>query len=428
MFTFVRLTGLWQHADFMKLWLGQTVSLFGSAVTSLALPLTAALTLQATPTQMGLLKAAEFAPFLLIGLVAGVWVDRRRRRPILIATDLGRALLLGSIPLAAVFGLLRIEYLYLAAFGAGTLSLFFTTAYMAFLPTLIKREQLVEGNSKFVTSQSTSQILGPGLAGTLVQWLTAPVAIALDALSFLLSALLLVLIRTPEPVLIQPDKPRFWQEVSEGVQVVLRNPLLRAIACCVGTVRLFSSVVDSVYILYLTRSLGFEPAFVGIILATGAFGALLGALLAGRIARWFGLGPTIVGAAILWGIGYLFIPLTFGTTGVTVFLLVIAGVISGLGDTVNGITQVSLRQTLVPDRLQGRMNASFRFIVWSLVPIGAMLGGMLGETFGLRAALWVGAVGNLLAFLWVFCSPVRTLREMPTPIEEPSTADSKSGC
>lgn len=418
MFASVRLTGLWLHAGFMKFWLGQTVSLFGSAVTSLALPLTAALTLQATPLQMGLLKAAEFAPFLLIGLVAGVWVDRRRRRPILIATNLGRALLLGSIPVAAVLGQLRIEHLYVVGFGVGTLSVFFNTAYFAFLPTLIKREQLVEGNSKLVVSESTAQILGPGLGGSLVQWLTAPVAIALDAVSFLFSALLLVLIRTPEPVLIHSDQLRFWQEFGEGVQAVLGNPLLRAIACCVGTVRLFSSVVDSVYILYMTRSLGFQPVVLGAILATGAFGALLGALLASRIAKWLGLGPAIVGSASLWGIGYLLIPLTNGSKGVTVFMLVMAGILSGFGDTINGITQVSLRQTLVPDRLQGRMNASFRFIVWSLVPVGAMLGGTLGETLGLRAALWVGALGNMLAFLWVFCSPVRTLRELPTPVEE----------
>ena len=158
---------------------------------------------------------------------------------------------------------------------------------------------------------------------------------------------------------------------------------------------------------------------VGIILATGAFGVLLGSLLAGQIQRWLGLGSTIVSAASLWGIGYMLIPLTFEFKGVNVFLLVMAGVISRLGETVCGITQVSLRQTLVPDRLQGRMNASFRFIVWSLVPIGAMLGGTLGEIIGLRDVLWVGAVGNSLAFVWVFCSPVRTLRGMPTPIEEP---------
>jgi MFS family permease len=416
MFKFVQLAGLWHHADFMKLWLGQTVSLLGDAVSDLALPLTAALTLQATPVQMGLLKAAQFSPHLLIGLAAGVWVDRWRRRPILIASDLGRALLLGSIPIAAILGRLHIEHLYLVAFAEGTLSLFFTTAYMAFLPGLIKREHLVEGNSKFVISQSTSQILGPGLAGTLVQWFTAPVAITLDAMSFLFSALLLILIHTPEPDLVYPSQPKFWQEIGEGMQIVLRNPLLRALACCAGTIRLFISVVDSVYILYVTRSLGFQPAFVGVILATGAFGALLGSLLAGRIVKLLGLGPTIVCGAILWGIGYLFIPLTFGSTAITVFLLIIAGVLSGLGDTIFGITHVSLRQTVVPDQLLGRMTASVRFIIWGAVPIGAFLGGILGETFGLRAALWVGAVGNLLAFSWVFWSPVRRLREPPPPI------------
>ncbi len=299
--------------------------------------------------------------------------------------------------------------------------MFSSTACLAYAPTLIKREQLVEANSKFAVSQTTTQALGPGFAGILVQWLTAPVAIILDAVSFLVSALLLVMIRTPEPVLIHADRNSFWREFSEGVQVVLGNSQLRALACCAGTVRLFSSVVDSVYILYVTRSLGFEPATVGVILATGAFGAILGALLTRRIERWLGLGSTIVGAAIVWGISYLFIPLTFGPLEVTVSLLVIAGVLSGLGETVYQITQVSLRQTLVADRLQGRMNASFRFIIWSSVPIGAMLGGTLGETLGLRAALWVGAVGNLLAFLWVFCSPVRILHELPTPIEKQST-------
>lgn len=419
MFKFLQLKGLWQHSDFMKLWLGQTISLFGSAVTNLALPLTAALTLQATPAQMGLLKGAEFVPFLLIGLVVGVWVDRQRRRPILIVADLGRALLLGSVPIAAVFGLLHIEHLYLVAFGTGTLSVLASTASFAFVPTLIKREQLVEGNSKFAVSQTTSQTLGPGLAGILVQWLTAPVAITLDAVSFLLSALLLLLIRTPEPVLINSNKTNFWQELSEGVQVVLKNPLLRAIACCASTIRMFTSVVETVYILYVTRTLGFSPAMVGLILATGTCGNLLGVLLTRRIERRFGLGRTIMGAASIWGIGYLFIPLTFNFNDVVILLLVTAAILSGLGDAVYQITQVSLRQTLVPNRLQGRMTASFRFIIWSTAPVGAMLGGTLGESFGLQAALWIGAVGSSLAFLWVFCSPVRTLREMPSLIEEP---------
>ncbi|MCC5625294.1 MFS transporter [Nostoc sp. CHAB 5715] len=419
MFNFLQLKGLWQHSDFMKLWLGQTISLFGSAVTNLALPLTAALTLQATPAQMGLLKGAEFVPFLLIGLVVGVWVDRQRRRPILIAADLGRALLLGSVPIAAVFGLLRIEHLYLVAFGTGTLSVLASTASFAFVPTLIKREQLVEGNSKFAVSQTTSQTLGPGLAGILVQWLTAPVAIALDAVSFLLSAVLVLLIRAPEPVLINSNKTNFWQELSEGAQVVLKNPLLRAIACCTSTLRMFTSVVETVYILYVTRTLGFSPAMVGFILATGAFGNLLGVLLTRRIERRLGLGRTIMGAAGIWGISYLFIPLTFNFNDVVILLLVTAAILSGLGDAVYQITQVSLRQALVPNRLQGRMTASLRFIIWSTVPVGAMLGGTLGESFGLQAALWIGAVGSSLAFLWVFCSPLRILRKMPTLIEEP---------
>lgn len=199
MFKRLNLTGLWQNDDFRKLWLGQTISLFGSAITSLALPLTAVLNLQATPAQMGFLRAAQFAPFLLIGLLAGVWVDRLPRRPILIGANLGNALLLGLIPMTAVLGQLHIEYLYCVAFSVGSLNVFFNTAYLAFLPTLVQRQQLVEGNSKLQVSLSSAQLLGPGLAGALIQWFTAPLVIVLDALSFLLSARLFGLIRTPEP-------------------------------------------------------------------------------------------------------------------------------------------------------------------------------------------------------------------------------------
>lgn len=416
LFKHLKLTGLWQDENFRNLWLGQTISLFGSAVTSLALPLTAALNLQATSAQMGFLRAAQFAPFLLIGLLVGVWVDRLPRRPILIGANLGSALLLSLIPITAVLGHLHIEYLYCVAFGVGSLNVFFNTAYFALLPTLVQREQLVEGNSKLQVSLSSAQIMGPGLGGALVQWFTAPLAIVLDALSFLFSARLFALIQTPEPVQIQSSlQSNLWHEMGEGLQVVLRNPLLRSLAICASTTRMFISLVESVYILYVTRELRITPIALGIIQTIGAFGALLGALFAQRSARWFGLGSTLVSSSFLWGIGYLFIALANGQLIVTFLLLILAEFLSGMGAIVYDITQISLRQALLPDRLQGRMNASIRFMIWSLVPVGALLGGRLGDTIGLRASLWVGALGTSVAFLWVFFSPVRVLYEPPVP-------------
>ena len=241
-----RLTGLWRHPDFVKLWTGQTISLIGSQVTFLALPLTAVLVLNATPAQMGFLTAAGAIPSLLVGLFAGVWVDRHRRRPILIAADLGRAALLLLIPVAALLGVLRIEYLYIVAFLVGTLGLFFEVAHHSFLPSLVGREQLVEGNSKLEISDSVAEIVGPGLAGGLVQLVTAPIAIAVDAISFLISALFLGLIRTPEPAPKPPDEQQnIFGEVVEGLALVSGNALLRAIAGGMSTVHLFNSCSGS---------------------------------------------------------------------------------------------------------------------------------------------------------------------------------------
>ena len=261
-----RFAGLWRHADFVKLWTGQTISLFGSQITFLALPLTAVLVLEASPAQMGFLTAAGAIPSLLVGLFVGVWVDRYRRRPILIAADLGRAALLFAIPVAAILGMLRIEHLYVVAFLVGTLELFFDVAHRSFLPSLVKREQLVEGNSKLEMSRSIAMILGPGVAGGLVQLVTAPIAIAVDAISFLISALFLGWIRAPEPAPKPSDqRENIWRELGEGLRLVSGNRLLRAIAGCMGIVGLFNSVLEAVFVLYVTRELGIEPGLLGLV-------------------------------------------------------------------------------------------------------------------------------------------------------------------
>ena len=415
-----RLTGLWRHPDFVKLWTGQTISLVGSQVTFLALPLTAVLVLNATPAQMGFLTAAGALPSLLVGLFAGVWVDRRRRRPILIATDLGRAALLLLIPAAALLGVLRIEYLYAVAFLVGALGLFFEVAHHSFLPSLVGREQLVEGNSKLEISDSVAEIVGPGLAGGLVQLVTAPIAIAVDAISFLISALFLGLIRTPEPAPKPPDEQQnILGEAVDGLSLVSRNALLRAIAGSMSTLHLFNSVLEAVFVLYVTRELGIGPGLLGLIFASGSVGFLIGALLPGWVTRRFGLGSGIIGGLLLVGLSDLLIPLVGGSVVMVVRILVLmaAQFFFGLGLTIFNIGQVSVRQAVTPDHLLGRMNATLSFIAAGSVPLGGLLGGGLGEMIGLRPTLVLAALGEMLAVLWLILSPIRSLREQPALME-----------
>jgi MFS family permease len=420
----VRFTGLWRHADFMRLWVAETISQFGSQITLLGLPLTAALVLGASPAQMGILGAAEFAPFLLLGLFAGAWVDRLPRRPILIWSDLGRALLLATIPAAAYLGVLRMEQLYVVGFLTGVLTVFFDVAYMSYLPSLIEREHMVEGNSKLELGRSAAQIAGPGVAGGLIQLLTAPLAILFDGLSFVLSAAFLLGIRRAEP---RPerraDAGSIWQEIGEGLAVVLTSPLLRPIAFCTGTSNLFGNVVQAVFILFATRELGIDAGRLGLLFTLGAVGGMIAATTAGRFAGAIGVGPTIVGSTAVFGLGNLLIPL-FAQPGVVgLGVLALSVFFGAFGGVVYNITQVSLRQAITPDRVQGRMNASMRFVVWGTIPIGSLIGGFLGEQIGLRQTMLVGALGGLLAGLWVLFSPVRALREQPAPVSEASGAE-----
>ena len=403
---------LWRHSDFMKLWLAQTISVFGDQFTGLAIPLIAVLMLQATPSQMGVLTAVERAPFLLIGLFAGVWVDRLPRRPILVAGDLGRAVVLLTIPLAALLGALRMPHLYAVALLVGVLTLFFDVAYQAFLPALVGRQQLVEGNSKLEATRSLANLAGPSVAGVVIQALSAPIAIILDALSFVISGGLISRIRGREQA---PGGTRasVTAEVREGLRVVFGNRLLRSIAGCTGTSNFFGSALFALYILFMTRSLGLTPAKIGAIFSLGNVAGLLGALSAGRLAARFGVGRIIVGAAALDGLGL--IPIVLATRATAFPFLVLAGLLTSFANPVYNINQVSLRQAITPYRLQGRMNATMRFLVWGTMPLGGLAGGILGEALGLRPAIAVSVAGGLLAFLWVALSPVRALRAIPDP-------------
>src|SRR5574337_1386125 len=388
---------VWEHGDFMKLWTAQTISVFGDRFSELAIPLIAVLTLGATPGQMGILSAVTRAPFLLIGLFAGVWVDRLSRRPILITGDLGRAAVLLSIPLAAGLGSLSMLHLYAVGVLVGILTVFFDVAYQAYLPALVHRGQLVEGNSKLEATRSLAGLAGPSIAGIVIQILSAPLAIVLDAISFIASGGLISLIRRREGSAERPIRGPVLAEVREGLSVVLGNSFLRSIAGCTGTTNFFSSALFALYILFATRELKLGPAQIGVIFSIGGVTGLIGSLTAGRVANRLGVGRTIVGASLLFGLGL--VPVAAASPG-TAWLLIPSTMLVSFANPIYNINQVSLRQAITPHRLQGRMNATMRFLVWGTMPLGGILGGVLGTSLGLRAGIGVAAAGGLLAFLW----------------------------
>jgi MFS family permease len=427
-------TSLWRHRDFMHLWAAETISQLGSQVTLLALPLAAILILDATAFQVGALSSIETAPFLLVGLPAGVWVDRLRRRPILIAGDLGRAVVLTSIPIAYWLDALTMLHLYAAAFLTGICTVFFDVAYQSYLPSLVERRRLTEGNAKLEISRSGAQLAGPGIAGALVQILTAPAAIAADAVSYVGSALFVLGIRRPEPDVPAPaagERPRMRSQIMEGLRYVLGHPLIGPIAACTALSNLFSAMGIAILILFAVRVLGLTAGMIGIAFAIGNVGFLAGAFVADRIARRVGLGRAIIGSAVLFAFGGLAYPLA--TPENAVALLVAGGVLFGFGSVVYNVNQVSLRQAITPGRMQGRMNATMRFVVWGTLPIGALAGGALGATIGLRPTLWIAALGGFLSFVPPLLSPVRKLRSMPEeapehlPEDEARRADADAG-
>ncbi len=412
-----KLTGLWRNPDFMRFWAGETVSVFGSQVSVLAIPLTAIVVLQATPVQMGWLGAAEFAPLLLLSLLAGVWIDRLPRRPVMIGSDCGLALVLGSIPLAAWWNILSIEYLYLAGFLVGGFSVLFFIAYQSYLPTLIEPKDLMEGNGKLESSRALAEVVGPALSGQLVQLITAPIAVLVDAVSFMVSAFFLLVVRKSEAPLPPRSLHRqsIRREIGEGLRELIANPLLRAFVLCNVITNFFDTLLNTVYTLYVVRELQLEPGLLGVILAVGSLGGLVGAVVAGKISQWFGFGPGIVGSTLLFGMGSLLVPLANGPLTLAITLLVVSRFVKGLVNVIYNINQISLRQTVTLPVLRGRVNASMRFLAGGVTPFGALLGGFLGSVLGLRAALAVGAIGVCLAILPIFFSPVRRLREQPEP-------------
>ncbi len=412
-----RALGLLQEADYRRLWVGETVSQFGSQVSLLAIPYIATVLLLATPFEVALLGALQFLPFLLFTLPAGAWVDRLRRRPILISGDLVRVVALGTIPLTWAFGVLTIWQLYLVSFVAGIATVFFDVAYQSYLPALVEHDQLVEGNSKLQASEASAAVVGPGFGGALIGLVGAPLAIIADALSYLASAFFVSRIARPEP---HPEAARLAaglareplrRQVAEGLRFVLGNPYLRAIAGATSSSNLGSTMIFAIMPVYLYRELGLTAATVGLIFGIGALGSLGGALVANQVAARVGLGRTIIGSMALGGPAMLLLPLA--PHDAPIAWLVASVALMGFASVVYNINQVSYRQAICPTAIQGRMNATMRFLVWGTIPVGSIIGGLVATAVGVHDAIWIGAFGSCLPFLSVLLSPVRSLRGMP---------------
>ena len=396
---------LWSHRDFRLLWAGDTISQFGSTIGRTVLPLLAVGALAATPFEMGVLSAAGTAAFLLIGLPAGVWVDRMSRRPVMLVADFARAALLLSIPVAWWLGVLTLTHLVVVALLVGAATVMFDIAYQSYLPALVGRERLVEGNSKLEASRAVAEVSGPALAGGVAQAVGAAVGVLATGVGYLASAFFLVRIRTEEVRPEAPEKPGLRHEIAEGLRFVFGHPSLRAIVGCTATANFFGGISMAVLVLFLVREIGLSEVLVGVVLTAGGVGGVLGALTMGRWTARFGQ-TTVIWLSVLVTTPFgLLIPL--GAADWRIVFPIVGDAVVAYGVIVYNVAQVSYRQSICPDHLLGRMNASIRFVVWGALPLGGLVGGALGGGIGVTPTLWVAMAGQCLAALWVVLSPLR---------------------
>jgi MFS family permease len=420
--------GLLQQPGFRGLWLAQTVSQVGTQITLLAMPLVAILVLGAGPLEVGILGAVDFLPFLLFTLPAGVWVDRLQRRRILIVADIGRALVLAVVPLAFLADVLAMWQLYLVGFAAGTLTVFFDVGYQAFLPELVPRDRLAEGNSRLEVSRSAAQVVGPGLAGFLVGAITAPLAILVDAISYVVSSIFLF--RIPSSA-VRPreahDAPRtgFRHEIAEGLRYFAGNVYLRVTAAAVTVLNFAGQVGFAVYLVFVVRELGLSPEAIGLTVAIGGIGTIIGAASARAIGERLGIGRALILACALFVVATVLV--AAAPAAAPIPFLIASGLIQGPGVMIINVNALSLRQAVTPDHLLGRVNATGRWIAWGTIPLGALVGGILGTTIGLRETIAISSMGGLIAAGLLGLSPLRTLREIPTLDEAASAADAAAG-
>jgi MFS family permease len=403
-----------ESLSFRRFWAGQTVSLLGDQVSLIALPLVAVLVLDANAAQMGYLVAAELAPNLLFSLHAGAWADRRaRKRWTMIATDVGRALLIGSIPVAYAFDALTFPHMLVVAFLMGTLAVLFQVSYSALYAALVPRERLVEGGSIMHGSRALSYVLGPSIGGVLVQALSAPVTLVVDACSYVVSALFLRSVRVEEPAIEAPGKGH----VVAGLRWVFGSPIVRAALGATATINFFNFVFFALFILYATTELDVSPATLGLVLGAGAVGGVIGAVVTSRVARRIGIGPAFALGCVLFPAPLLLVPAAQGPEWVILACLFLAEFGAGLGVMMLDISAGAIAVAVVPDRLRSRVSGAYMVVNYGVRPLGALVGGALGTWIGLRETLWIATAGALLGFLWLLPSPILGLRELPENAE-----------
>ena len=406
----LRVPSLLREHAFRRFWVGETVSLLGDQVTLIALPLVGVLALHASATEMGYLGAAGLVPNLLFSLHAGAWLDRRgRRRQAMIATAVGRALLLATIPLAYWLGALTMAQLYVVSFLIGSLSVLFFVAYSTLFVALVPRDRYLDANSLLNGSRALSFVGGPSLGGLLVQVASAPGALLADAVSFLVSAAALGSIDPVEP----PTEQAGQGHVTEGIRYLRRSPVVRASLLATATINFFNFVFWALFILYATKTLGVRPGVLGVVLGAGAVGGVLGSLVTGRLSRRIGVGPAFVVGSVLFPAPLVLVPLAGGSDWAIRGFLVAADFLSGMGVMILDITLGSIRAALVPDRLRARVAGAYQVVNYGVRPLGSLVGGALGAWIGLRPTLWIGAVGAVVGVLWLLPSPVPRLRELP---------------
>lgn len=411
--------GLLRHGDFRRLWLADALSQFGDRINLLAVPLLAAITLHATAFQLSVLRTLETLAYLLLALQVGAWTDRMRKRRVLVAADLGRAVAFGSVPVAAAFGALTMPQLYAVVAVAGVLSVFFEVAHRTYLPSLVARSQLVEGNARLQANVSVAAVSAPGLSGWLVQLFGGATAVGVNAVSFLWSAAWLRRIRAPDRVPPARARAPLRHEIADGLRFVFRHPVLRAIGAhdvCVSVCQQFQITVAA---LFLLREVHLSPGVIGLLQAGGLTGAVLGSAVARRLGRRFGEARLMWSSALVWGAGYLMIPLT--TPGWGLAWYPVGNFLTGVSIVVLNVHQLSYRQAVTPERLQGRVAATSSFLYFAPGPIGSVLAGVLASVVGLRGTLWLAGAGVAAAALWLVCSPLRRMRRLPEAYEEERT-------
>ena len=402
-----------ESSVFRNYWGAHTVSLFGDQVSMLAVPLVAVLTLDASAAEMGYLGAVALLPNLLFALHAGAWADRwGRRRHTMIAADLGRAVLLASVPLAYVLGALTFAHLYVVAFLAGAFSVLFNVSDASLFQTIVARERYVEASSLLNGSRAFSFVAGPTVAGILVHAVTAPGALVVDAFSFLSSGALLGRIRPDEP---RPDRER--QGVTVGLRWIAASPIVRPTLLATATINFFNFVFWALFVLYATRTLGVAAGTLGLVLGAGAVGGLVGSVIATPVTRKIGVGPTLVVGCIVFPAPILLVPLARGSETVVLACLFLAELGSGLGVMLLDISAGSLFAAVIPPRLRSRVSGAYTFVNYGIRVLGSLAGGLLGAWLGLRTALWIGAAGAMFGVLFLLPSPVPRLRDLPEAAE-----------